>query len=398
MFPQFYQTVFETHLTPCQDLTLQLLILLLQHHRNVRLADLANRFPQPIKSKSRVRNLQRFLELPQLSAKLLWFPIVKQILKQDFRSRSANRKQRRHSSRLKLIHQGYLLLVLDRTQWKERNLMVLSLAWGRHAMPVYWQMLSKKGMSCLAEQKRILTPVLRLVRSYPVLVLGDREFHSVQLAHWLHQRNVDFALRQKKSTCIEDDDAVYRALKDLGIKPGVSRFYANICCTKAHQLGNLNVAAYWKRKYRDKRVKEPWYILTSLNSLPQTLSCYKARWGIETLFRDLKTGGYNLENTKVNERRLLALVLLISIAYTLATLQGESLQTLGVTEYLCCPTEPERSVPRHSCFWLGLHTPDWVQSFHLWSDLAGSLMALKPHKRLHFQQGLQALSLVQSAL
>ncbi|WP_293107933.1 hypothetical protein [Moorena sp. SIOASIH] len=79
---QFYQTVLETHLTPGQYLTLQLLILLLQRYRNVRLSDLAERFPQPIKYPSRVRSLQRFLDLHQLSAKLLWFPIIKQIIKQ----------------------------------------------------------------------------------------------------------------------------------------------------------------------------------------------------------------------------------------------------------------------------------------------------------------------------
>ncbi|NEO46378.1 MAG: hypothetical protein F6K55_20505 [Moorea sp. SIO4A3] len=59
--------------------------------------------------------------------------------------------------------------------------------------------------------------------------------------------------------------------------------------------------------------------------------------------RDLKTGGYNLENTNVNERRLLAIILVISIAYTLTTLQVKSLQNLRVTEYICRPNEPERS-------------------------------------------------------
>jgi len=56
------------------------------------------------------------------------------------------------------------------------------------------------------------------------------------------------------------------------------------------------------------------------------------------MFRDLKTGGYNLEKTKVNQRRLIALILLISIAYTLATFQGASLQPLPVTDYICRPT------------------------------------------------------------
>ena len=205
-------------------------------------------------------------------------------------------------------------------------------------------------------------------------------------------------MRQKKSTCIADDDVVYRALKDLELKPGQSRFYANIYCTKAHQLGDFNLAAYRKRKYRGRGPKEPWYILTSLTSLPRTLCVYAARWGIETMFRDLKSGGYNLENTRVNERRFIALMLIISIAYTLATFQGVSLQPLPVADYICRPTESGRSTERCSTFWMGLHASDWGQSFQNWSSLAVNLVNLKPHKRLNFQQGLHALSLIQSAL
>ncbi|AOX00055.1 hypothetical protein BJP34_11830 [Moorena producens PAL-8-15-08-1] len=108
---QFYQTVFETHLNQSQYLTLQLLILLLQNYHNVRLSHLAKLFPQPIKYESRVRNLQRFLNLPNLSTKLLWFPIIKQLLKQEVRRRAPNRAQRRRGKKLNLIHQGYLLKI-----------------------------------------------------------------------------------------------------------------------------------------------------------------------------------------------------------------------------------------------------------------------------------------------
>jgi hypothetical protein len=48
---------------------------------------------------------------------------------------------------------------------------VLSLASGKHAIPVYWEILPKKGSSSLREQKKVLTPVLRLLKPYPVLVL-----------------------------------------------------------------------------------------------------------------------------------------------------------------------------------------------------------------------------------
>jgi hypothetical protein len=173
MFPQLYQKVFETHLNPRQYLTLQLLVLMLQSYRDVSLSTLANKFPQLIKYESRVRNLQRFLDLPQLTAKLLWFPLIKQLVKQEFRHQPSNRQQRRRIKKLQLIHQGHLFLIIDRTQWQERNLIVLSLAWGKHAIPVYWEILPKKESSNLREQKKVLTPVLRLLKPYPVLVLAD---------------------------------------------------------------------------------------------------------------------------------------------------------------------------------------------------------------------------------
>jgi hypothetical protein len=69
-----------------------------------------------------------------------------------------------------------------------------------------------------------------------------------------------------------------------------------------------------------------------------------------------------------------------------------------VTEYICRPTEPGRSVERHSSFFIGLQAPLWIQSLAMWSDLAGNLMNLKPHKRLHFQRGMKAASLIQSTL
>jgi len=62
------------------------------------------------------------------------------------------------------------------------------------------------------------------------------------------------------------------------------------------------------------------------------------------------------------------------------------------------PRSAGRSTERYSTFWMGLHAPDWGQSFQNWSDLALTLMNLKPHKRLYFQRGLHALSLSQSTL
>ncbi len=360
---------------------------------------LASVFPQPIQYQSRKRNLQRFLKLPQISIKVLWFPLIKYWIRQEQTGRGLNREQRRQLKKLKHQKYGYWIIAMDRTQWKGRNVFMVSIIWRTHALPLYWEALNHQGNSDLKTQKRLLKAVLHLFKNYPVLVLGDREFHSPKFADWLESKGVCFALRQKKDLHFQAAlDQEYQVLKDIGFKPGMSQFYQGVLCNKGDSLGPFNVAVYWKRKYRHKGPKEPWYILTNLPTLQQALDVYCCRWGIEQLFKDCKTGGYNLEQAKVNETRFLALVLLIAIAYSLATLQGKWLKKFRIDVYVGRIKEHKDKTPRQSDFSLGLYGQRWKYGMELWADWALNLIALKPHKRLYFQRGFYALSLLQQAL
>jgi len=75
--------------------------------------------------------------------------------------------------------------------------------------------------------------------------------------------------------------------------------------------------------------------------------------GIEEMFRDFKKGGYNLELTQVTGERLIALILLISLAYCLSTFNGKSIKGKGVSNYVARPSEPGRTYRRHSNFSIG---------------------------------------------
>ena len=399
MLPPLYQKILRTHLNESQYLTLQLLLLLLQAHRQVKLSILASVFPQPIQYQSRKRNLQRFLVLPKLCVKLLWFPLIKYWIRQEQTSKRLNREQRRYVRKLKHQKYGYWIIAIDRTQWKGHNIFMVSLVWGTHALPIYWELLKKSGNSDLNTQKRLLRTVLLLFKNYPVLVLGEREFHSPKLASWLDSRGVFFALRQKKDFQFQENlGEDYKVLKKLGFKPGMSNFYQNILGNKGDGLGPFNLVVYWKRKYRKPGPKEPWYILTNLPNLKLTLDVYCCRWGIEQMFKDYKTGGYNLEDTKVNEARFLALVLLIAIAYSLATIHGQWIKKLGIEIYAGRISEHQDKTPRQSEFSLSLYGQRWIYGMELWNDWVINLIALKPHKRLYFQRGFYALSLMQQAL
>lgn len=104
-------------------------------HRQVKLSVLASVFPQPIQYQSRKRNLQRFLVLPQLNVKLLWFPLIKYWIRQTQTGRGLNRDQRRHLKQHQHQKYGYWIIAIDQTQWKRRNVFMVSLLWGTHALP-----------------------------------------------------------------------------------------------------------------------------------------------------------------------------------------------------------------------------------------------------------------------
>lgn len=207
------------------------------------------------------------------------------------------------------------------------------------------------------------------------------------------EQKVYFALRQKKATYIQPSNGDYQRLNELGLAPGVKLFLAGVTCTKGKGFGRFNLAAYWQKKSPDAG----WYILTNLNSLDAALKAYKARSGIEAIFKDCKSGGYNLEDCKASQERLNRIVLLIAIAYTCAGLAGQKIKQQGQQKYVNRLKELRRVEPRHSHFWLGLYGQMWIAGMEFCGDLVRDLMRTKRNKLPFYQRGLSAMNLIQQA-
>jgi hypothetical protein len=170
MILTFYQTHLQKYLTPSQFLVMTILLSLIQSEKQVRLERLSRVFPCLITAESRRRKLQRFLDLPHLTIELIWFPLITYWLTTYCR-----------------VGQS-LSIAIDRSQWGAINLFMVSLIWERRAIPLYWSLLPKLGSSNFAEQTANLQPVLPLFSQYKVIVLGDREFCSIDLGNWLKER------------------------------------------------------------------------------------------------------------------------------------------------------------------------------------------------------------------
>jgi hypothetical protein len=86
-------------------------------------------------------------------------------------------------------------------------------------------------------------------------------------------------------------------LKEVGLIPGISIYFAGVKVQKTQPIEGFDVACKWKRKYRGVSVKEGWFILTNLGSLTSAIAAYQKQMGIEEMFRYYKSGGYYLEGT-----------------------------------------------------------------------------------------------------
>ncbi len=274
---------------------------------------------------------------------------------------------------------------------------IVSAVYKKRALPIFWVLLEKDGSSNLAEQQKVLRPVIRLLKKYKLVVVGDREFHSIEVASWLQEKNVSFVLRQKQNTKFREKRQKFQPLSSIPIQPGVRQFYTNINLTQKAGKGRFNLAVYWKRKYHGKQEDEAWYLLTNLPDLKTAIHIYSQRFGIEAMFRDCKTGGYNLEGSKASPARLVRLILLIAISLTSAWLQGQRTQLQRQQPYVCRSPEKGRTRKRHSNFWIGLYGQNWIVAWNecqVWvEELIGSIR----NKQAFYRKGLRAMALIQQA-
>ncbi len=93
------------------------------------------------------------------------FPFIQNWLKSDF-----------HCNQV-------LYIAIDRTNWIWINLLMISLIWDKRAIPIYFELLPKKGSTSYKEEIAFYHQVLHLFKNYKTVVLGDREFCSVYCWH-----------------------------------------------------------------------------------------------------------------------------------------------------------------------------------------------------------------------
>ena len=207
------------------------------------------------------------------------------------------------------------VLIIDQSQVNATHQMVMvSLRVGGRALPLAWRVKKTQGAIGFAEQREALQAVARFLPAgvRPTL-MGDRFYGSPALIAWCREQDWGWRLRLKQNLLVfeQGGETTLAACFDRGehqlrdIELTETRVRTNVAMV--HEAGH----------------PEPWIIALSQTPSVHTAFDYGLRWGIEAMFSDFKTRGFNLEDSQIARTdRLDRLVLVLALALHWAVSTG----------------------------------------------------------------------------
>lgn len=256
-------------------------------------AELANLLPLDTERQDmREQWLRRLLKNPLLSSADVLEPWARQALAAACR------------------HGETILLSLDQTDLGNRfAILMISLGVGHRALPLAWAVEAGPANLGFTTQQALLERVRAwLPAGAEVLLCADRFYPSVDLFRWLAaQPGWHYRLRLKGNLTVDP------GFGEITTTGALARDHSERYLSKVwlFQEGVPTNLAIW----HEAGHPEPWII--AMNDPPNraTVQDYACRWGIEPLFSDFKSRGFQLEDTQLRAAdRLDRLLLIMALA------------------------------------------------------------------------------------
>lgn len=207
---------------------------------------------------------------------------------------------------------------------KKTHLLTLGLIQNNVSIPIWSEDLDKKGISSTAQRITYLKNVLEAFFLQGLTLLADREYIGWEWFEFILSQEINFVIRLRSGNYKELVNAskgmkyeiMCREAKRKG-KKGVS---------KAVQV-NGKTYLFLVVKNSQKDAKEPLlFLLTNLKNAQEACKAYKLRWLIECCFKNLKSNGYNLEDTSLKcPKKIELLMAIVSLVYAIACREGRHL-------------------------------------------------------------------------
>jgi len=263
--------------------------------QTVTFEKLANAFDTTSDPNSSLRRIQRFIANYSLDCNLIARLIFNLLPAQD-----------------------KLILSIDRTNWKfgqtGMNIFMLGVVYKGVAFPLLSTMLEKRGNSNAEERINLINRFMKLFgREVIESVVADRESVGKDWLAFLNRNEIRYYIR------IRNNFKIFLPHKNKEIK--ASHLFNR---SKANQFVyyNKNVSVNGKLCYlsgcklNTKNLKQDFLIIVLFNKPENAQHDYQKRWEIEMCFKAMKSTGFDIEKTHLQDtQRIEKLILLVMIAF-----------------------------------------------------------------------------------
>jgi len=263
--------------------------------RSVQLSQVASKIPGRAVLVSMTRRLSRWLDNPAVRVREWYVSIAREVL-QAMAASTGEVRLIADGSRVGFGHQ----------------LLILSLAYRRRAIPVAWTWVKcPRGHSSAIKQLALLAYVRSLVPTgIQVMLVGDSEFGAMVVLEQLDAWQWQYVLRQRASHGVQlEGQTTWQTFGSLIQGPGQSRWVERALLT-GRSAYPTNLLAHWAAGE-----EKPWLLATNLRR-GDALRAYRRRMWIEEMFGDMKGHGFDLEKTHLQHfLRLSRLTLAVVLLY-----------------------------------------------------------------------------------
>jgi DDE family transposase len=289
-----------------QLLTLAALISGIVGSRHSHLDKIAAKVPLSAKPDSRTKRFGRWTATDAITPSVFFLPVAASLL-------------------AALAHRPLILLLDGSTVGRGCIALLVSVAYRGRALPLAWVVVrGSKGHLSDDVHLQLLHQLFPLVpRAAQVVLLGDGEFDSLLFQQTVRAAGWIYVCRTACHLPIQIDGE-WLTIGDLARSPGVCLLVPDVRFT-TQAYGPINLIAWWEHGYA-----KPLFLVTNAELCEEACAWYRRRFGIETLFGDQKSRGFQLHKSHLSDPlRLARLLIAVALAYlwivylgTVAHLEG----------------------------------------------------------------------------
>jgi hypothetical protein len=356
------------HLSPARRETLAWLALLIMRHGSICLWRLAAHVTTKAQTESVRRRFYRFFQYVKLDGAMAARVVIEL---------------------LGLAGKPWVL-AMDRTNWDfgatTINILMISVIWNGMGIPLIWTLLPSAGNSNTKTRVCLLN---RLKKTFPGLkiasLMGDREFIGDAWMAYLQRNKIPFILRLRENQHVARDGYETWTIANIArhLERGQKMTIKGWCRLGAN-AGDRSPAV----RLVIMRLKKTGDLLAlACSGKPRrALDDYSRRWTIETMFGNLKTKGFNMEDTHITDRdKLSTLCAVLALAVALSVKTGVAMARLNPIPI------KKHGRKAWSLFALGLHTlrkifatANHIQTIVFFQQLLSPKSPLKPLLNMGF--------------